>query len=111
MCAERGLIDQVVACLAADYYGDHGADPGGRDAHHVNGASAAEGDAPVPPPSDGFLPLDLMRSDAVREAAIVNLRNMSSCRALMAPIARRGPLHSCSPRRPPHSHFKPSIFE
>jgi hypothetical protein len=36
-----------------------------------------------------MLPMTMMRSDAVREAAIVNLRNLSSCTPLMAPIAKR----------------------
>ena len=43
----------------------------------------------TPPNHTGFLPLDMMRSNAVREAAIVNLRNLSSCNNLPAPIAKR----------------------
>ena len=54
------------------------------------GTKGGEGDVPVPPPlGSGMLPMTMMRTNAVREAAIVNLRNLSSCQPLMAPIAKR----------------------
>ena len=89
LCMERGALDCAVAVLAAGYYAKHWDRPLGGAPVTEAGASL-EGDAPVAPPvGPGMLPMAMMRSDAVREAAAVCLRNMSSCQPLMGPIGRR----------------------
>ena len=76
--AERGALDMSAALLAAGYY-DAAAE------------GVGEGDVPFSTGSAASVTAcsGVMRSPAVREAAIVCLRNLSSCKALMAGIGRR----------------------
>ena len=80
LVAERGALDVSVALLAAGYYDGSAAD-----------GAAGDGDVPFLETSAAAVTQrsGVTRSPAVREAAIVCLRNLSSCKPLMASIGRR----------------------
>jgi hypothetical protein len=75
LVAERGALDMAAALLTAGYYD----------------SAEGEGDVPFPAGSAAGVTArsGIARSPAVREAAVVCLRNLSSSKPLMAGIGRR----------------------